>query len=80
MQARRKLWDYYPTDRPLAQPEIRAMWLDRGTIVKAKSEADLAKVFDRLAEAGINTVFWLSRTYGDKQGWLKKASQKLFPH
>ena len=34
------------------------MWLDRGTIVKAKSEADLAEVFDRMAIAGINTVFF----------------------
>ena len=51
------LWDNYPQDRPLAESEIRAMWLDRGTIVKAKSEADLAEVFDRMAIAGINTVF-----------------------
>ena len=51
------LWDNYPQDRPIAESEIRAMWLDRGTIVKAKSEADLAKVFDRMAIAGINTVF-----------------------
>ena len=51
------LWDNYPQDRPIAESEIRAMWLDRGTIVKAKSKADLAKVFDRMAIAGINTVF-----------------------
>ncbi len=51
------LWDNYPQDRPVAESEIRAMWLDRGTIVRAKSEADLAKVFDRMAIAGINTVF-----------------------
>ena len=51
------LWDNYPQDRPIAESEIRAMWLDRGTIVKAKSEADLAEVFDRMAIAGINTVF-----------------------
>ncbi len=56
--ARRTLWDNYPSERRLAQPEIRAMWLDRGTIVKAKSEADLAAIFDRLAAAGINTVFF----------------------
>ena len=55
---RRTLWDNYPSDRPLVQPEIRAIWLDRGTIVKAKSEADLAVIFDRLAAAGINTVFF----------------------
>ena len=56
--AKQTLWNNYPVDRPIAQSEIRAMWLDRGTIVKAKSEADLAKVFDRMAEAGINTIFF----------------------
>ena len=58
LDARRKLWDSYPVDRYLAQPEIRAMWLDRGTIVKSRSKTDLAKIFDRMAEAGINTVFF----------------------
>jgi uncharacterized lipoprotein YddW (UPF0748 family) len=57
-QARRTLWENYPIDRKLAQPEIRAIWLDRGTIVTAKSEQDLAKIFDRLAAAGFNTVFF----------------------
>jgi uncharacterized lipoprotein YddW (UPF0748 family) len=58
LEARRNLWDNYPTERQFAQPEIRAIWLDRGTIVQAKSEADLAPIFDRLAQAGINTVFF----------------------
>ncbi|MGQ4648268.1 family 10 glycosylhydrolase [Lyngbya aestuarii] len=58
IQARRTLWDNYPLDRQLAQPEIRAIWLDRGTIVKAKSERDLVKIFDQLAAAGFNTVFF----------------------
>ena len=58
LEARRTLWDNYPHDVPLAQPEIRAVWLDRGTIVKAKSEADLAPLFDQFAAAGINTVFF----------------------
>jgi uncharacterized lipoprotein YddW (UPF0748 family) len=58
LKTRRSLWDNYPTDRQFAQPEIRAIWLDRGTIVKAKSEQDLAVIFDRLAAAGINTVFF----------------------
>ena len=58
LDARRNLWDNYPVDRYFAQPEIRAMWLDRGTIVKARSKTDLAKIFDRMAEAGINTVFF----------------------
>ena len=58
LDARRNLWDGYPLDRRFAQSEIRAMWLDRGTIVKARSKAELALVFDRMAESGINTVFF----------------------
>lgn len=58
LQTRRLLWDKYPIDRKLAQPEIRAIWLDRKTIVSAKSERDLAKIFDKLAAAGFNTVFF----------------------
>jgi uncharacterized lipoprotein YddW (UPF0748 family) len=58
IQMRRTLWDNYPIDRKLAQPEIRAIWLDRGTIVRAKSEQDLARIFDQLATAGFNTVFF----------------------
>ncbi len=57
LKARRSLWDHYPTDRPIAQAEVRAMWLDRGSIVKTRSEAELALLFDRMAQAGINTVF-----------------------
>ncbi len=52
------LWDNYPIDRPVAQSEVRAMWLDRGTIVKAQSKEDLVPIFDRMAKAGINTVFF----------------------
>lgn len=58
LTARANLWKQFPTDRPLATPEIRAMWLDRGTIVRAGSERGLAEVFDRIAKAGINTVFF----------------------
>lgn len=58
LNARRTLWDNYPTQRQYAQPEIRAMWLDRGTIVQADSEAELAQIFDRMADAGINVVFF----------------------
>jgi uncharacterized lipoprotein YddW (UPF0748 family) len=58
LDARRSLWDNYPVDRHFAQPEVRAIWLDRGTIVKSSSKADLAQLFDRMAEAGINTVFF----------------------
>lgn len=58
LDARRNLWDNYPVDRHFAQSEIRAIWLDRGTIVKARSKADLKPLFDKMAEAGINTVFF----------------------
>ncbi|MGF1534869.1 MAG: glycoside hydrolase family 10 protein [Elainellaceae cyanobacterium] len=57
-EARRLLWDNFPTDRPVAQPEIRAIWLDRGTIVAAESHEGLARIFDQIAQAGINTVFF----------------------
>ncbi len=56
--AKQVLWDNYPSNRPIAESEVRGMWLDRGTIVKAKSEADLREIFDRMALAGINTVFF----------------------
>ncbi|MHC5938665.1 glycoside hydrolase family 10 protein [Nostoc sp.] len=52
------LWQQFPVNRRQAQPEIRAVWLDRGTIVRAGSKAGLAEIFDRLAQAGINTVFF----------------------
>jgi uncharacterized lipoprotein YddW (UPF0748 family) len=54
-QARYSLWQNYPVVS--AKSEVRAIWLDRGTIVAAGSEAGLAKIFDRLAKAGVNTVF-----------------------
>lgn len=57
-QARADLWQNYPVDGLTSLPEVRAIWLDRGTIVEAGSEAGLAQVFDRLAAAGINTVFF----------------------
>jgi uncharacterized lipoprotein YddW (UPF0748 family) len=58
LSAKAALWNQFPLDRRLAQPEIRSVWLDRGTIVRAGSEEGLAKVFDRLAQSGINTVFF----------------------
>jgi uncharacterized lipoprotein YddW (UPF0748 family) len=58
LDARQLLWDNLPTDRVLAQTEIRAVWLDRETIVAARSRQGLAQIFDRLADAGINTVFF----------------------
>ena len=56
--AKNILWDNYPQNKQLATSEVRAMWFDRGTIVKAKSKEDLIKIFDRIALAGINTVFF----------------------
>ncbi|MGC9503116.1 family 10 glycosylhydrolase [Baaleninema sp.] len=58
LEARSQLWNSYPNDRLRAQPEVRAIWFDRGSIVKAGSKAGLAELFDRFAEAGINTVFF----------------------
>jgi uncharacterized lipoprotein YddW (UPF0748 family) len=52
------LWQQFSVNQRIAQPAIRSVWLDRGTIVKAGNEAELAKIFDRLTEAGINTVFF----------------------
>ncbi len=57
LAARQALWRDFPQGRPFAPPEIRAVWLDRGTLVEAGSAEGLAEVFDRLALAGINTVF-----------------------
>ncbi|WP_414620522.1 family 10 glycosylhydrolase [Calothrix sp. CCY 0018] len=58
LAAKNSLWNHFPVNQRFAQPEIRAIWLDRGTIVKAKNEQGLAQVFDRLSQAGINTVFF----------------------
>ncbi|PSR15477.1 hypothetical protein C8255_22915 [filamentous cyanobacterium CCP3] len=58
LAVRTALWDNFATDRPIDQGEIRAVWLDRGTIVQAKSPQGLSQVFDKLAAAGINTVFF----------------------
>jgi uncharacterized lipoprotein YddW (UPF0748 family) len=57
LKTKTSLWQQFPVNQHLAQPEIRAVWLDRGTIVRAGSEEKLAEIFDRLAQAGINTVF-----------------------
>ncbi|NET74259.1 MAG: family 10 glycosylhydrolase, partial [Sphaerospermopsis sp. SIO1G2] len=58
LETKLNLWQKFPIDQRVAQPETRAVWLDRETIVNAKNEAGLAKVFDRLEQAGINTVFF----------------------
>ena len=56
--AKANLWNQFPLNRRLAQPEIRAIWLDRGTIIRARNEQGLALIFDRMAQAGINTIFF----------------------
>ncbi|MGB3534728.1 MAG: family 10 glycosylhydrolase [Microcoleaceae cyanobacterium] len=58
LEARQQLWQHYPLQGQRVGAEIRAVWLDRGTIVRSRSERELALVFDRLAQAGINTVFF----------------------
>ncbi|TAE57307.1 MAG: glycoside hydrolase family 10 protein [Nostocales cyanobacterium] len=58
LKAKLELWQNFPVDQRVSHPEIRAVWLDRGAIVKAKNEAGLTKIFDRLEQAGINTVFF----------------------
>ncbi|WOD41866.1 glycoside hydrolase family 10 protein [Nodosilinea sp. E11] len=58
LATRSALWDNFPVERSVDQGEIRAVWLDRGTIVQAKSPQGLSEVFDKLAAAGINTVFF----------------------
>ncbi|MBD2445847.1 family 10 glycosylhydrolase [Nostoc sp. FACHB-152] len=58
LATRANLWKNFPINRRLASAEIRAVWLDRGTIVRAGGEKGLAKIFDSLAQSGINTVFF----------------------
>jgi uncharacterized lipoprotein YddW (UPF0748 family) len=58
LEARQQLWQNYPVQGQRVGAEIRAVWLDRGSIVRSRSERELALVFDRLAQAGINTVFF----------------------
>lgn len=43
--------------RNLSRQEVRSMWLDRETIVNARSPEGLAEIFERFRAAGINTVF-----------------------
>ncbi|MBU7587130.1 MAG: family 10 glycosylhydrolase, partial [Nostoc sp. TH1S01] len=58
LATRTNLWKHFPLNQRLAPAEIRAVWLDRGTIVRAGGEQKLAEIFDRLAQSGINTVFF----------------------
>ncbi len=56
-QIRQNLWKDYPADLLTGMPEVRAVWLDRGSIVAANTEAKMVELFDRLAAAGTNVVF-----------------------
>ncbi len=57
LRTRQAIWQSFPTDRTFGPPEMRAMWLDRGSIVAAGSRQGLARLFDHMRDAGINTVF-----------------------
>ena len=56
-QIRQNLWKDYPADLLTGMPEVRAVWLDRGSIVAANTEAKMVELFDRLAASGTNVVF-----------------------
>ncbi|MGD1928906.1 MAG: hypothetical protein ACFB12_08340, partial [Leptolyngbyaceae cyanobacterium] len=56
LQVRENLWANFPLDRPFAQPEIRSMWLDRGSNVRAGSRPQQAALIDNLQASGIKTV------------------------
>ena len=58
VKAKNVLNDNFPTGLNHSSPDIRAIWLDRGTIVKAQSADDLKLLFDRMKRAGINVVFF----------------------
>jgi len=58
LDARERIWENYPREGVRPAGEIRAVWLDRGTIVRARTPQGLTAVFNRLAAAGINTVFF----------------------
>jgi len=58
LQAQALLWQNYPALAAQTKPEVRAIWLDRETIVKAGSEAGVVPIFDRLRAAGVNLVFF----------------------
>lgn len=63
-QARRDFATAFAQSMPVRPVEARCVWLDRGTIVAAKSAAGLAQMFDRLKRAGINTVYFETNNAG----------------
>lgn len=49
---------------PVRPVEARAVWLDRGTIVAARSPEGIAQIFDKLRKAGINVVYFETNNAG----------------
>lgn len=49
---------------PVRPVEARAVWLDRGTIVAARSPDGLAAIFDKLRQAGVNVVYFETNNAG----------------
>jgi uncharacterized lipoprotein YddW (UPF0748 family) len=49
---------------PVRSVEGRCIWLDRGTIAAAANRAGMAHLFDRLKDAGINTVYFEANNAG----------------
>ncbi|MDD3593952.1 MAG: family 10 glycosylhydrolase [Candidatus Gastranaerophilales bacterium] len=43
--------------KPLKAAQHRGIWLDRGSIVNIKNQAQMGQVFEKLKQAGINTVY-----------------------
>ena len=48
----------YSLGIPSRKVEVRAIWLDRGTIVSCHSPNDLRKLIKNLANVGFNTIFF----------------------
>ena len=48
----------YSLGIPVRKVEVRAVWLDRGTIVGCKNEIELRKLIKNLARLGFNIIFF----------------------
>lgn len=57
-KAKISIIDAYARAIPSRLVEGRALWLDRGTIVSAKKPADMKKLFAKIAQSGINVVYF----------------------
>ena len=58
LQAKIKVLEAYNKAIPTSIVEGRAIWLDRGTIVNIKSQSEMAKLFDKIQQSGINLVYF----------------------